>query len=294
MKIAILGAGPSGMMAAHAASDSGHEIQIFDKAPDKARRNSGIFYLHSSCNLPLKSSTLRQNVLGSWDSAQFSLMYGEKVYGQPIAKTSIMDAFSQPEIEIYNAGQAIEFLWDMYGEFVNEESIEDEGEINRKFLRRLNFDKVVCTIPADYMFRNYLKFQLRYTKLWMKVSKSPDKDCWAMYNVNPQIEWYRCSSIFGQFVMEYAKDFDIVKKLSKYDLCDDPAISPGPFIVRRGGCEVEDTYFPVKKVVSSNVNFDFPGDFDYKNVCFTGRYGAWDKTCLIDKVYSRTRKWLTD
>ena len=50
MKILILGAGPSGMMAAHAASQCGHEVRIIDQDPNRSRRNSGVYFLHDDCD----------------------------------------------------------------------------------------------------------------------------------------------------------------------------------------------------------------------------------------------------
>lgn len=291
MKIAILGAGPSGMMAAHAASDRGHEIEIFDRDPDQSRKNSGIFFLHSPCNLPLRGRMLRQTVLGvegMTSTDAMALAYGLKVYGEPVLKNSVLSAYVNKEVLIYNAGQALNFLWDMYGHFVTMRDIAGAVDV-RTFLQK--FDKVICTIPAPAVFSDCDGADFKYTELWIKASSAPPDEFWAMYNVNPQIEWYRCSALFGQFTMEYAYGFDISRHLdvqSEKEEVKSIDYNGGNFAnVRKS--ENWDRYFKVKKVISSNMKLD---EDLHGEIFYTGRYGAWDKTCLMDGVYNRTLRWL--
>lgn len=259
MKFAILGAGPSGMMAAHAVAQYGHQPTILDKEPDKTRRNSGVYYLHDPCDLPLKPFTIYQNLIGGYLSPdEIKMYYGFKVYGQRIEKVSVLNALTHPEIQGYNAEQALGLLWDIYGSFVKQRTIQNYDDI-KQLLEMEDFDGVVSTIPARVLFPNECYV---WAETHIKVGKAPLDESYILYNVNPYIDWYRCSAMFGVFVQEFG-----------FGKCVDKA---NGYQIRK-----------VMKVMNSE-----PIVAADKHVLLTGRYGAWDKTCLTHNVYERTLAWL--
>ena len=252
MKVAILGAGPSGMMAAHAVAQYGHEIVIFDKNPDQSRRNSGVYFLHENCHLLLDPVTIEQTLLGGhgMTDEEVSHAYGMKVYGQDIAKTSVLEARKTRKVKGYNAGKAIDVLWHLYGNFINRQEI---GSFPGVAAMKTNYDVIISTIPAWVLFPD-LSFDSVET--WIEVGTAPLDEHFLYYNVNPYIPWYRCSAMFGVFTREFGWD-QVLKKREGYQ------------------------YHLVKKVIGIRRG-ELPKD---KRIWFTGRFGAWDKSILTHTVY---------
>jgi hypothetical protein len=256
---AILGAGPSGMMAAYAAAQCGYDPVIFDQDPDKTRRNSGVFYLHSDCDLALEPIEIRQRVIGAVGMSQdeVAYAYGMKVYGRKVAKTSVIDVLKTPTVVGYDATKALDLLWDMFGKNVKLGKIK-VGDI--KTLPHL-YNRVISTLPAT-IWAEDRKEEFEFEKLWMKVLPAPEGESFTYYNVNPFMNWYRASAIFGRFIYEYAH-------------------GEAPFDT------TPSNVYEVTKVIKGPVLRP-----PYPNVLYIGRYGAWDKTQLTHSVYEKTVEWL--
>ncbi|MEK7087527.1 MAG: hypothetical protein AAB958_02390 [Patescibacteria group bacterium] len=257
MKIAILGSGPSGMFAAHASSQCGAYIDIFDADPDKTRRSSGVYYLHDSCDLLLDEIKIKQSVLGTrlMTPEEIKVSYGMKVYGKLIEKVSILDAIKTKEVVGYNSSQAIERLWDLYGKQVQLKKIESLRQVLEEFSK---YDLIISTIPVYVLYPDLVCEGIETS---IKVGKSPEKESFIFYNVNRHCKWYRCSAMFGTFIQEYG--FGLTSKnLEGYE------------------------YKKVIKVIGDG--YKSPN----KNIFLVGRYGAWDKSCLTHNVYHRTLEYL--
>jgi hypothetical protein len=258
MRIAIVGSGPSGMLAAHGASNCGHYVDIFDRDPDQSRRNSGVFFLHEDCDLALEPLTIRQVVLGNYGmtSDQMAQAYGQKVYGQlGIQKLSIMTAMRKPVITGFSSGPAIQRLWDLYGNQVQVQSFSKLIELD-DLLKE--YDKIISTIPAYIWFPS---FTFNNREVFIRHSEAPKHENFVFYTVNHHTPWYRCSAIDGTFTMEY--DY---------------------------GVETEEkSGYGLRKVTKVIGKAELP---EIPNVLFTGRFGCWDKSFLSHRVYDHVIEWL--
>lgn len=249
-QIAVLGAGPSGMMAAHAVAQCGLEPVIYDRDPDQTRRNAGVFILHDRCDLILRSTVVRQEVLGAEDLrregdwvAQVEARYREKVYGfWGPSQVSVRGALEQELQEVYNANEAVTQLWEMYGDCVQVREIRGIEDA-----RSLDLP-VISTIPAKALFpdRRY-----DWQRAYVYRGEAPTDEAFIYYSVGAAPRWYRCSAVFGVFTAEYG--------------------------FARQDC------VPVKKVM--RVDEPLPS-LDW--LFLVGRYGAWDKGCLTHHVYERS------
>lgn len=273
-KIAIIGAGPSGMMAAHAASQCGAYVDIFDADPSQSRRNSGVYFLHDECDLLLGQHTrIYQTVLGIYGMSpeEIGEAYGSKVYGQPIAKTSVLEAAKHPTINGYNAGEAINRLWDLYGGQVSILKIESFEHLISLFDK---YDKIISTIPANILFPD---FEYESVQTWIKVGKAPEEEAFLFYNINPHCSWYRCSGMFGIFIQEYGFKY-IPFENKKYSFKEvTKIIGARKTMYHQSNAHLEDG-----KVIS-----------DVAELFLVGRYGAWSKKTLTHNVYYETLDWLT-
>jgi hypothetical protein len=262
MKIAVLGAGPSGMMAAHASSQYGHYVDILDWNPSQSRRNSGVYFLHDDCDLALDSHSFHQRVLGIGGMTYNDIgqAYGEKVYGKRVGKVSVLSAIVEKEVRGYSAGQAINRLWDLYGNQIQNREIR-RGMYDVEDLLGV-YDKVISTIPAYVLFPEK---EFDSVATWIKVGIAPPSEHFIFYNLNPHCPWYRCSGMFGVFVQEYGFDF------SPPENWDDTQYQ----------------YRVVQKVIGEGIVSPF------KNLLLTGRYGAWNKRILTHNVYEEVLDWLS-
>lgn len=258
-KIAILGAGPSGLFAAHACAQYGHSITIFDKNPSSTRQNAGVFYIHANCDLLLDEEEIKQIVLGTLGKSEEEIAkeYGQKVYKQNIPKVSILEALHRPTIVGYNAVQAINRLWYLYEEFIKITEIKGFNDIS---LLLNKFDKIISTIPAQILFPNH---NYEFVTAWLSFNQAPlEEQSYVFYSISPTHSWYRMSSIFDSFVTEY----------------------PGHYYNEIDNFE---SFIKIKKVIK--VTPELP---KIENLFLVGRYGAWDKSCLSHDAYYRTLDWL--
>ena len=126
MRVLVLGSGPSGMMAAHAANQYGASVDIWDKSPNIARRSSGVYYLHNDCDLLLDKVVFKQTILGKFGKTEDEVakLYAAKVYRQAMSEP-VSISFVKPEDTAFNAEQGVNRLWDLYGDSVKRHSINN-------------------------------------------------------------------------------------------------------------------------------------------------------------------------
>jgi len=265
MNVAILGGSASGLMAAWAVINAGHCPRIFDKHPRPPNPQTGFFYLHEPCDLPLRSKTAQVLVTGASPMDDLVALYRKKVYGDVIGPpVSISDYLSKDEINVFDGGQALNLLWDIVGPFVH-----DGGAFSWDELCGMecwaDAQRIISTIPL-----NQFILSLQSQTVWIKASEAPVDESYVLYNVNPYVGWYRASALFGHFNLEYAH-------------CPNPNWVPG-----------FDKHYLVNKVISltgerrEQLKRNTP-----ENVLLTGRYGKWDKSTMLHDVYRDVLEWLS-
>lgn len=216
MKIAVLGSGITGLLAAKACIDCSinNKMAIFDIQRENPR--AGLHYLHDNCNLPLKESYIQNIVIGIDKDSQLSpdYYYSVKLYDGKTSSTSIstLQAYSK----VYNMLEAYNVLHNSLAHlFVN---------CNNLTLNVLNlcktFDLVISTIPVNNIIPDG-----NYPSKMISVSYGLPVDLmlynpilsenFTVYNVDPNAEWYRASKVFGvtytEFVDENIGDMKVTK-----------------------------------------------------------------------------------
>ncbi len=267
MRIAILGAGPSGMMAAHTVAQERHHITIYDRDPNQTRKRSGLFYLNTDCNLALERIEVPQRVLGvtGLKPEEAEELYAQKVYGDTVSQSVSIPHPRQREKIVFNGTQAINRLWDLYKDFIEVKQITGFEHV-RQLVDDGLFDAVICTIPAPQMFPA-LNFPSQ--TLWAMKGLAPVGESFIFYSIVPQHKWYRCSALFGNFMMEYGAG-----QFPSIDISEDA--EPRQL-------------FQIQKVLQGD---SVPVDAFPQEILLTGRYGEWDPNCLVEDVYYRTQLWL--
>jgi hypothetical protein len=249
MKVIVLGCGPAGLMAVHAAKLAGaSEIRCVSK-----KRKSHLYgaqYLHAP-------------IPGMTDSAPVSLRYmlegsvtgyRDKVYGSTSPVTVSPSEF-EGEHDAWDIRGTYDNLWREYSNFIID-SYVGAGTI-RAALE--DFDLVVNTTPRPPLCDDYHQFH--WQDVWI-AGDAPNrgqivpqahglKDNTVVCNGQSDVGWYRISKVFNYGTVEY----------------------PG-----HGKKPPLEMLVPIKKPLTHNCTC-------HEGVLHVGRYGKWTKGALSHEAF---------
>lgn len=257
--IAVLGCGPAGLMAAHAAVNCGEEVRVFSRKQKSPLYGSQ--YLHA----PIPGVTDRDaNVTVEYQMRGSVDDYRRKVYGK------MWDGTVSPEdlTEMHKAWdirETYDRLWDLYSELIEDTDIDPAGV---KFLQGgMSGDLIVNTIPLSQLCHQGHSFRAQEViaagdapGLGIDVGRiyrcTPDT---VICNGNDHPSWYRISNIFGHTTVEW------------------PASVPVPIT----------TASKVQKPTGHNCDC-------WPDLLKVGRYGSWTKGVLSHSAYFNTMERIKD
>lgn len=265
MKVGILGCGPAGLIAAHAAVQTGHEVQIFSK-----RRKSEMFgaqYLHAPIpgmtDLPPVEVDYRW--MGSYEG------YRRKVYGNLDVERMTGVKVSPEDFGgkhlAWDIRRTYDNLWSEYSDYVTDVE-QISGRWVNEMLESGRYDLVISTIPAPALCWpapdgnvHFFNSQDIYA-----LGDAPERGIFAkdVFTVVPNTilcngeenpSWYRAARVFGYTTIEWPST----------------AGRPAP------------PFAGVTKVGKPlNTNCDcFP------SVLRLGRFGQWQKGVLVNHVWEQ-------
>lgn len=251
MRVAILGCGPAGLLAAHAAVERGHQATIFSllaKSPIP-----GAQYVHE----PIPGIT-REEPDGMLTYLKMGTRegYAEKLYGDRDAPVS-WDRFKEGEHPAWSMEFAYERLWQLYVERTYE-AIElfdvriDADDIDR--MANNKFAVVLSSIPAKALCYN-TEHRFQGQRVFIAnhpVVYSPEL---IIYSGRPRDSWYRSSTIFGHTSTEWPE-----------------SRKPESIHGWRG-----------EKPIST----DCDCHLEHASFFRIGRFGQWEKQVLVSDAYHR-------
>lgn len=185
MKIMILGCGPAGLIAAHAAAKRGHDIAIASK-PRKSRMN-GAQYLHAP--IPdankLPEFTINYQLAGDVDG------YRDKVYG-PMANIRVSPESLVGQHPAWDIREAYDWLWDQYKNSIEVWEASPDHLLSR--MRRVRPDHVISTVPAPLLCARRHEFD--EARIWAtEFAHGQIKNNTVLCQGSPEFGWYRSSRI---------------------------------------------------------------------------------------------------
>jgi len=186
LKVAILGCGPAGLMAAHAGAMLGHDIRILSK-PRKSFMH-GAQYLHSP--IPLASS--RDPFIINYRLRGDAGIYREKVYGIDSDLEVSPNSLSEWH-EAWDIREAYDWLWTTYGDYVTPWDAEMEG------LEEIweNVDVIVSSVPRPLLCRSGTH-SFSSASVWATDRAFDlEKDNTVICDGTKDKAWYRSSLIQG-------------------------------------------------------------------------------------------------
>lgn len=208
MKVAVLGCGPAGLLAAHAAGRAGADLVIYsDKA--EPSRIGGAQFLHRAIPgityyEPDDQCDFRH--LGTREA------YAKKVYGDPNADVS-WGSYPEGDNPVWNMQRAYNSLWEQYAEFIVVEEVNSRVLLD---ISRQN-DVVFSCIPAPALCNHGGSCLFTSQQVWIQQRDNHFKNlrCSIVYNGFADQDWYRWSSLFGTTFFEYPSEVANSFKVSK-------------------------------------------------------------------------------
>lgn len=204
MNILILGCGPAGLMAAHAAAQWGHDIKIVSR-----KRKSEMFgaqYLHRDIfGIDAgKPKVIEYKLLGTTEG------YRDKVYGKGYTGTVSPEELEETHTG-WNIRRAYDELWDMYGQYVVDMVVEGKDLKWAGQLDDLHADLVISSLPAPAICVGK-ECGFEGQNIWA-IGDAPERGTFdpihaaaensVVCNGEPDVGWYRSANVFGRSTTEW-------------------------------------------------------------------------------------------
>ena len=225
-KVAVLGCGISGLMAAWACEEMGIDYAIFDAKPKKPSV-FGFMFLHKPCGIPLKASKLRQLIVPNDISiSQASYLYSKKVYDSEFVESSLSSVIKNSVLDIYDMSKAINFLWARCKDKVEQKVFADIGGAV-DFSK--SFDLTFFTLPLNKLDSSGTYY---YTDSFVLTGKVGYGDNFVFYDLrenNPLA--YRWGYLFDHIFIESRLKLSGSRKVKKVVFSENLPEVPGNFIL---------------------------------------------------------------
>lgn len=262
MKVAILGCGPAGLLAAHAATITGHQVRVFSRK----RRSpmAGAQYMHveiPDLRLP-EPSIIDYRLLGTIQG------YRDKVYGSKDPDVVVSPEQFLGSHKCWDLRLTYARLWHRW------EPKVVNMLIDQVVLYQLSqsFDVIISTIPAQVLCENPEEHQFKYVPVWIDNMWSgplPAELPGVLENmvicnglpIDGSVDrtgWYRTSHIYGHMNTEWTHESLVPDNRSK---------PPGHV-------------WKVRKPISTNCTC-------WPKIIRAGRYGLWEKGVLTHHAYEQ-------
>lgn len=251
MRVAVLGCGPTGLVAAHAIRQAGHDAHIYSK-----KRKSfihGAQYLHAPIDGVPVNNPMRIKYVMQGEPEE----YLKKVY-KGNWDGSISDDLRDQEHLAWDIRAAYGWLWMHYSDMITD--IEFRATYFHSMYKDFLdvFDLVINTLPRQALCVGGHVF--KSTEIWA-LGDAPEDGRFVpmncelgnvIYNGLPEPSWYRLSNIFGYKTVEWPNH-------SKKPPIEGVALAEKP--------------------ISHNCDC-------WPDLRHTGRFGAWDRTKLVHTSYN--------
>lgn len=196
-EVIIIGCGPAGLLAAHAAEQLGVTPVIISRKVKSVIPGSQ--YLHNAIpglTSPYPDNTVLYTRIGT------AAGYGQKVYGDPNRETGWRNyATVYPS---WNVHQAYDNLWFRYADRI-EDTVENLEPAQISWLLDSN-EMVISTVPAQHACYDK-SHDFKGANYWIQTLPTPPEDEGrdvVVYNGILRDQWYRWSILGGVCSIEYA------------------------------------------------------------------------------------------
>jgi hypothetical protein len=195
--VTVIGCGPAGLAAAHAAVGLGAEVKVI--APKQMSPQHGPLLLQRpipGINNDHPDGTIHQRVIGG-----SILDYRYKLYGD--INIGINGDILQPQYHAWNHRKTYDTLWELYSGLIVDGMVEPADLLHMPM--RLDVDLVVSTANARSMCFRRGQHHFLYKEVAVTTDFSyPDQpDNTIIFNGGDEHRWVRSSRVFGVPVTEW-------------------------------------------------------------------------------------------
>lgn len=253
MKVIVIGCGPAGLAAAHAAAGHGCEIQVI--APREKTPQRGPLLIQRpipGINNSQPDGTIHQRVIGG-----SVLDYRYKLYGD--VNIGINGDVLQPEYHAWQHRETYDALWERYERYIEDRKVTP-GELLK--LHEVA-DLVVSTANARSLCFQWGTFSKRHKFSSATVAVTPraeypnQPDNTIIFNAGDEYPWVRSSRIFGNEVTEWmmldapSYAMQVVKPISTNCDCFPHVLRTGRFGAWRNETWVDTAYWDTYTAIAS-------------------------------------------
>ena len=262
--VAILGCGPAGLLAAHAATICGHSVTIYSNKQKSPME--GAQYMHveiPDLDVPAPSM-INYALIGTIDG------YREKVYGSGDPDIRVSPEQYLGSHKCWDLRHTYDILWDRWQSRIKDMTINPErvGQISFKN------EHVISTVPAPVLCYQEGVHGFDYVPVWIDNTWSgplpaeapsmwANGDNWVICN-GADDGWYRTSHIYGHMNTEWASESAV------------PA----------GRLKPPSHVWRVRKPIKTDCTC-------WPMVARAGRYGLWQKGVLTHDAFDMAMQVLT-
>jgi hypothetical protein len=216
-RVVVLGAGPAGLLAAHAAHEQGHEVNVFsspDEGTGQAKKSElfGCQYLHAwipGVDLPREGVRVRYQLTGS------SAAYRAKVYGDNWNGEVSPDEYGPEQDHMaWDLRAAYEVLWERWASRITPIEISPRMA---EHIARTKGQLVISTVPAPALCLDMEAHKFVSQSVWAMGStvstatiahlmdplpyRAPDFT--VQCNGEDAPRWYRAATVYGYSTLEW-------------------------------------------------------------------------------------------
>lgn len=195
MKVAVIGCGPAGLLAAAAAEESGHKVSIYSLK--RKSRIGGAQYLHNPIDgiTPKEpESYIKVVKIGSKEG------YAHKVYGDKGQAVSWDLYDDQQEVPAWDIIKAYDLLWDRYEPIIKDRPVSEE-----LLFGMLGYaDVVINAAPLKALCNRWHTFKQQYIFVRPVGMNLVSYESFILYNGDKLWPWYRSSRVFGREMTEWS------------------------------------------------------------------------------------------
>lgn len=257
MSVAILGSGPAGLLAAHAAVKAGHSPTIY------ARGERSVIHGAQFLHVPILDVTsMEPDAAVNFDHWGCAEEYAMKVYGDATAPCSWRSF--EGEIPIWSMQEAYARLWMMYKDLIVSINLTSD-EIS---MVEDSFEHIISTIPGPALCKEPAEkhvHQFTWANVWVtdaEQERIPYNG--VVLNGIHEDSWYRSSNIMGYGSTEWPGS------LIDYQVAE---MHAGQRVM-------------IQKPLANNCTCR-------PEITRAGRFGEWRKGILVHHAYDKTQEVLS-
>lgn len=193
--VAVLGCGPAGLLAAHAAVLAGREPLIWAPGGTPSPPAPGVF-LHRS--IPVLSPA-KPDAMVYFRKIGSEAVYARKVYGK-VVPTS-WTKFDNGPCPAWALGPVYQTLWELYGDLVQPRTVKgtDIADIVASYRLVINTAPLERLCIGEHSFPRRDTWYVGKTPSWIRYNE-------MVYNGMEFTPWFRASNFFGRELTEFATD----------------------------------------------------------------------------------------